>query len=50
MPLTVGDQILQPLRGCGVRRVLGYAGDGINGILAGVGSELAEVLPVRRRT
>ncbi|HYI54167.1 MAG TPA: hypothetical protein VEX57_09375 [Microlunatus sp.] len=50
MPQTAGDQILQPLRGWGVRRVVGCAGDGINGILAGVISELAEVLPARRRT
>lgn len=37
MAQTVGDQILQRLREWDVERVFGYAGDGINGILAAFG-------------
>src|SRR5919107_5175675 len=35
MAQTVGSHILERLRGHGVRRVYGYPGDGINGILGG---------------
>lgn len=34
---TVGDHILERLREWDVERVFGYAGDGINGILAAFG-------------
>ncbi|MFL6693846.1 MAG: thiamine pyrophosphate-binding protein, partial [Ramlibacter sp.] len=33
MAKTVGDQILERLHAWGVRRVFGYPGDGINGLL-----------------
>ena len=35
MTQTVGSHILERLRAHGVRRVYGYPGDGINGILGG---------------
>jgi pyruvate dehydrogenase (quinone) len=35
MAQTVGAHILERLRAHGVRRVYGYPGDGINGILGG---------------
>ena len=35
MSQTVGSHILERLRGHGVRRIYGYPGDGINGILGG---------------
>ncbi|HEX7715862.1 MAG TPA: thiamine pyrophosphate-binding protein, partial [Marmoricola sp.] len=34
MSQTVGDYVLQRLREWGVEHVFGYAGDGINGLLA----------------
>ena len=34
MPTTVADHVLQRLREWGVEQVFGYAGDGINGLLA----------------
>ncbi|HEX8244120.1 MAG TPA: thiamine pyrophosphate-binding protein, partial [Longimicrobium sp.] len=34
---TVGDFLLERLRAWGVRRIFGYSGDGINGILAAFG-------------
>src|SRR3954468_11797362 len=34
MAKTVGDQIMERLYAWGVRRVFGYPGDGINGILS----------------
>lgn len=37
MARTVGDHILERLRAWGVERVFGYAGDGINGLLAAFG-------------
>ena len=37
MATTVGDYVLQRLREWGVEQVFGYAGDGINGILAAWG-------------
>ena len=33
MSKTVGDQILERLHAWGVRRVFGYPGDGINGVV-----------------
>ncbi|MGZ5180734.1 MAG: thiamine pyrophosphate-requiring protein [Ramlibacter sp.] len=37
MAKTVGDQILERLHAWGVRRVFGYPGDGINGLLGAFG-------------
>src|SRR5690625_2573016 len=34
MAQTVGDYLLQRLRGWGVEKVFGYSGDGINGLMA----------------
>src|SRR5205085_2434401 len=36
---TVGDHLLQRLRQWGVRRIYGYPGDGINGILGALGRD-----------
>jgi pyruvate dehydrogenase (quinone) len=43
MAKTVGDQLFERLRQWGVRRVFGYPGDGINGILAALGRVIDEV-------
>jgi pyruvate dehydrogenase (quinone) len=48
---TVGDAVVERLRAWGVRRIFGYSGEGINGLLgalnrAGAGSE-PEFFPVR---
>ena len=37
MAKTVGDQILERLHAWGVRRVFGYPGDGINGLMGAFG-------------
>jgi pyruvate dehydrogenase (quinone) len=37
MSQTVADYLLERLRDWGVERVFGYAGDGINGIVAAFG-------------
>src|SRR6476661_2077100 len=37
MTKTVGDQILERLHAWGVRRVFGYPGDGINGLMGAFG-------------
>lgn len=40
MAKTVGDFLLERLEQWGVRRVFGYPGDGINGIVAALGRQL----------
>jgi pyruvate dehydrogenase (quinone) len=42
MAETVGDFVLQRLREWGVRRVFGYPGDGINGVVLAFGREAGE--------
>jgi pyruvate dehydrogenase (quinone) len=42
MSRTVGDFVLERLRAWGVRRVFGYPGDGINGLLGALGRQLDE--------
>lgn len=42
MSQTVGDFVLSRLREWGVRRIFGYPGDGINGLLAALGRQIAE--------
>jgi pyruvate dehydrogenase (quinone) len=37
MAKTVGDFVLERLRHWGVRRLFGYPGDGINGLLSALG-------------
>lgn len=41
-PRTVGEHIVQRLGGWGVRRFYGYAGDGVGGMVAGIGRAVAQ--------
>ena len=42
MSQTVGDFVLSRLHEWGVRRIFGYPGDGINGLLAALGRQIAD--------
>jgi len=42
MSQTVGDFVLKRLGDWGVRRIFGYPGDGINGLLAAIGRQIAD--------
>ena len=44
MGATVGDYVLRRLREWGVRRVFGYPGDGINGVVLAFGREAGEAV------
>ena len=37
MAMTVSDQMLQRLHAWGIRRIYGYPGDGINGLMGAFG-------------
>ena len=43
MAMTVGDFLLQRLLAWGVRRIYGYPGDGINGIMGAFGLSLIHI-------
>ncbi|MDQ6746053.1 MAG: thiamine pyrophosphate-binding protein, partial [Actinomycetota bacterium] len=45
MSKTVGDFLLRRLFGWGVRRIYGYPGDGINGILGAFGRSMPAERP-----
>jgi pyruvate dehydrogenase (quinone) len=49
MTKTVGDQIVERLHAWGVRRVFGYPGDGINGVMGALGRrrDLVEFIQAR---
>ncbi|MDB5818449.1 MAG: poxB, partial [Rhizobacter sp.] len=42
MAKTVGDQVVERLQAWGVRRVYGYPGDGINGVIGAFGRQEAK--------
>ena len=50
MPELVGDHLVARLREWGVRRLYGYSGDGINGILGALDRAIGKAECARRRT